>query len=472
MSRDDRRVILLRALDNFRPGRQPLMARPSYARELVTASTFPLAPAILESGVIGVLAKKAFHVSEFELATLMAAPMFANLTSFMWASLARGRHKVPFIAGFQTLVLTMLIVISFLPTVAPGPTLLVVSVIFTRCALAGVVTLRSTVWRQNYPQAYRAQITGRFTILASLIMAIGPLVGFYLQDLSPESFRWLYRAIALVAGVGVVSFARIRLRGERALLDYERQPTVKPQPHGEPGHVYAFEPDGAEFRRHTVWSILREDHDYRWYMIWQFVGGMANLLGNFAFIRIVIQLTERMTYEYAVSILLTTTIPMAVAVMTIPIWARYLDSIHIARFRTRQSMFWIAAQLGTWLAAATGVLGLLALPRIIDGASRGGGILAWNLGHNDFADRHMVPLYMGIHVTLTGVRGFLAPYLAVTFLYGWTPQAIPGLTLPAFQGIGYHVFLFTTALAVIAWLGFRRLRRTVESSPNPPGYGA
>ena len=448
------------------------MARPSYRHELVTASTFPLAVAVLESGVIGVLAKKTFHVSELELATIMAAPIFANLPSFLWAMLARGRRKVPFIAGLQASVLLLLLAISLMPTAGPGPVMLVLTVILSRCFLTGVVTLRSTIWRQNYPQNLRGQITGRFTFMASLIIATGPLVGFFLQDLSPDSFRWVYRAVALVAAIGVLSFSRIRLRGERHLLDYEQQPSAKPQPHGEPGRVYAFEPDGSERTRHTVWTILREDHDYRWYMIWQFVGGMANMIGNFALIRLVIQLTEGIRYEYLISILLTTTIPMIVAVTTVPVWARYLDRVHITRFRTRQGFFWIAAQAGIWLAAFSGVLGLLALPQAINGASRGGGMLAWNLGHNDFADRRMVPLYMGIHVTLTGVRGFLAPYLAVVLLYGWDKDVLKILDVPAFEGIGIHVFIVTTVLAVIAAVGFWSLKRRVEQAANQTGASA
>ncbi len=455
---------------NFLTSRQPLMARQSYKHELLTASTFPLAPAILEAGVIGVLAKKTFNVNELELATIMAAPIFANLTSFMWAMLARGRQKVPFISTLQALVLLMLLVISFLPTVGPGPIMLVICVIIARCILAGMVTLRSVVWRQNYPQASRAQITGRFTILASLIMAAGPLIGFFIQDLAPESFRWVYRVIALVAAIGVFSYSRIRLRGEKHLIEYELQPTAKPQPHGDPGHIYAFEPDGRTAKRHTVWTILREDHNYRWYMVWMFFGGMANMLGNFAFIRIIIELTDGKTYEYAISILVTTTIPMTMAMLAVPYWARYLDRVHISRFRTRQGFFWITIQLGTWLAGLTGSIVLLALPRFIEGTSRGGGMLAWNLGHNDFADRRMVPLYMGIHVTLTGVRGFIAPYMAMVLLYGWKSDAIPGLTLPTFNGIGIHVFLVTTALAIIATIGFWRLMHTVGDASKDADF--
>ncbi len=446
-------------IDSFRVRNQPWMARQSYAHELVTASTFPITIAMVESGVIGVLAKKTFHVSELELATIMAAPIFANLTSFLWAMLARGRHKVPLISMLQATILLLLGVISILPTTHYGPALLVAVVILTRCALAGIVTLRSTIWRMNYPKPLRAQITSRFTILASLIIAFGPLAGFFIQDISPDSFRILYRVSALIGLVGVISFSRIRIRGEKQLLQFELRPASTPPPQGLSDKLERFAPDD----RHTVWTVLRQDHHYRWYMIWQFFGGMANLIGNFALIRLVIELTAGLEYEYGISILITTTIPLIVAMLTISAWARYLDRVHIARFRTRQGLFWIAAQAGNWVAAVSGLVGLFAVPRMVDGISRGGGMLAWNLGHNDFADRHMVALYMGIHVTLTGVRGILAPYLAIVMLYGWHSDAIPGLTLPPFDGIGPHVFLVTTALALFAEMGFIRLSRDIQA---------
>jgi hypothetical protein len=43
------------------------------------------------------------------------------------------------------------------------------------------------------------------------------------------------------------------------------------------------------------------------------------------------------------------------------------------------------------------------------GLAMAGANLGWNLGHNDFAPLGRVQHYMGVHVTLTGVRGLLAP---------------------------------------------------------------
>jgi hypothetical protein len=57
-------------------------------------------------------------------------------------------------------------------------------------------------------------------------------------------------------------------------------------------------------------------------------------------------------------------------------------------------------------------------------------------------------------------------------LYGWKIDAVPGLTLPPFAGIGPHVFLFTTALAMIAEAGFIRLSRDIKRKQAKKSKGA
>lgn len=448
-----------RLLENFHPRQVPWITRASYRQELVNAMTFPVAVAMVEGGVIGVLAKKAFAVNDAVFATLMAAPMFANLTSFLWARLARGRRKVPFINGLQVMVLICVAAFALLPTAGAGPVLLTGLIVLVRCLLAGIVTLRSTVWRLNYPRNARARITAKFTIINSLIMAVGPLLGARLLDASAQSFRIIYPLCALIAMGGVISFSRIRLRGERELLRFERGPDATPQPHGTPAPIYEYDPTA---QRHNLFSVLRQDHQFRQYMLWQFVAGSANMMSEVVLVYIVAELTAGMANEYQVSIALTTTIPMLLAMATLPTWARYLDRVHINQFRARQGWMWIVDQMGNWIGAATGMLPVIGGARVMQGIVRGGGMLAWNLGHNDFADRRMVALYMGIHVTLTGVRGAIAPYLAITLYRGWNDGALSwlGLHVPGFGGMGYHVFLVTATMAAMSEIGFRAMCRS------------
>ncbi|QDU35357.1 Major Facilitator Superfamily protein [Poriferisphaera corsica] len=430
------------------PSAQPYMSRQSYRHELVTVMLLPLAISLVEGSVITVLAKRVFDVGPFAFATMMAAPMFANLTSFMWASAAKGKRKVRFIAGLQGLLLLCLVGIAFLPISAGGAFALVGLTVLSRCCLAGVATLRSTVWRQNYPRRSRARITSKLVLITSLVLALGPLPVYYLLDGNPMRFRWLFVGVAVIGGLGVLSYSRIRLRTERQLLAQERRGRD--------------EDDADGLQRTGFVSVLRNDRFFRHYMTWQFCAGVGNMVGETAIIALIIKWTVvQPTY---VPILLNATVPMLMATLTLPMWAKYMDRVHITTFRTRHAFTWILAQFGYWVvgvmvAMGSGMWWLVVLPRIMQGLARSGGLLAWNLGHNDFADKRLVTTYMGIHVTLTGVRGFFASYLAILLLEGWNDLPWVSGLLPKFDGIHHHVFLITTGLCIAAQAGFYSLHR-------------
>ena len=427
---------------------QPYMSRQSYRHELVTVALFPLGIALVEGSVITVLAKRVFDVGPMAFATMMAAPMFANLTSFFWTRLAKGKPKVRMIASLQSMLLLCLIGIAFLPTNDLGKLLLVSLVVLSRCCLAGIATLRSTVWRQNYPRRSRARITSKLVLLTSLGLAFGPLIVYYLMRSNDMLFRPLYIAVALIASVGVFAYSRIRLRTEKQLLNHER------------GITQSESADDPDLPKATFVSVLRNDKFFRQYMIWQFFAGVGNMIGETAIIALIISWTAK---EHAfVPVLFNATIPMAFAMLTLPMWAKYMDKVHITKFRTRHAFTWVAAQLGYWIVGCIGMWQLAAIPRMIQGLARSGGTLAWNLGHNDFADRRLVTIYMGIHVTLTGVRGFFCSYLAMLLINGWSDISFLPTWFPKFEGINHHVFLITTAFCITAQLGFFSLHRMFE----------
>ncbi len=450
-------------LRSFHPAAQPLMTRQSYRYELTTAALFPVAVGMIEATVVGVLARKSFDVSPLLFAVIMAAPMFANVTSFIWARLARGRSKVRCIVGLQLGTLATLAGFALLPTTPLGAQLLTLLVIVGRCLLAGIITLRSTVWRMNYPRHLRGQLTGRLTIVSSIVMAVVPLLGYALLDRDPMAFRYVYPLSMCLAALGATSFGRIRLRGERQLLRYEVQPDAQPQPHGSPATIYEYDPQQP---RATVWTVWRTDHLFRRYMWLQMLLGGSNMAASTVIVYIISDLTEARPNGYVISIALTTTIPLLLATATMPRWARHLDQVNIARFRVLHCVSFLLDQLLCWLGAVSGWLSVLTVGRLAQGVARGGAALAWHLGHNDFAARHMVALYMGIHVTLTGIRGAIAPFLGMLLYAGWSEFTIPltPWTVPAWAGMGGHVFLVNMLATVISMLGFLHLARRMEVS--------
>lgn len=441
-----------RAVQSFFPSRQPWGTQKAYRQELICSGTMPVAVAMLEGGVVAVMAKTVFEANNLAFATIWAAPMFANLTSLFWTRAARGRRKPAFVAALMGGLLGLVALVALLPLNAWGGAGLVAIVVAGRCLMAGIVTVRSAVWRMNYPRAVRAKVTGKFVLIAAALLGSVPLGVGLLLDQQAWAFRLLYPAAALVGVVGAVAFARIRVRQERQLLKGERRP-----------HDDAGTPRRADGRRHGFVSVLREDHNFRAYMTWQFFAGTSNMMGWAAFGLFVLNALEDHPHENLLGMTLNTSLPLAVATLTVPWWSRLLDRTHIATYRIGHGLTWVVGQSLCFVAALGGELWLFFGAMVLKGLMQGGGMIAWNLGHNDFADKRLAVLYMGIHQTLTGVRGVFAPYLGVALLSGWEGFSWWGGDVPPWEGIGGQVFIITTALAVVAWLGFWSLSQRLRA---------
>ena len=171
---------------------------------------------------------------------------------------------------------------------------------------------------------------------------------------------------------------------------------------------------------------------------------------------LVFLVTRELQASYTMSIMITMVIPFAVSLVALPLWALYLDRVHVAQFRARQSILWVLAQALTLVGASLGSFTWLMIGRFIMGVARGGGTLAWQLGHNDFAKPDQLSAYMGIHVTLTGVRGAIAPFLGMALYSG-----IPSLS---WDGIGSNIFLVAAVVSGCAGIGFYRLFTTLRKA--------
>lgn len=410
----------------------------SFNSEKAAEVALPAALVLLEGGVVGVIAAKIYQVSPFVLALVSAAPMFANLSSFFWSRLAAGRSKVATACLLQALIIGCVIAVALVPSGEFGAAVLVSAMIASRVLLAGVVTLRSVIWSLNYARHQRARATSQLQMINAVMTvvissAIGPLLDAY-----PQSLGWIYWGGALVGCLGLLLFAQVRVIGEARQRVRER----------------------AERRSPTAalgfLQILKEDRLFRWYQLNMFGAGFSNMLIEAPLIFIV---TRQMEASYTVSMLITMVIPFAVSLVSMPVWAAYLDRVHVAQFRSRQSVLWIIAQLLTMVGAMLESLTWLVIARTIMGVARGGGTLAWQLGHNDFARQDQLAAYMGLHVTLTGLRGATAPFLGILLYAGWSSNPVFG---GSWSGIGSWVFGAAAIFSAMAGWGFNALYREMK----------
>jgi len=413
-------------------------------REISANATMAVALGALEGGVVGVVVKNQFDgVAEpvwvnLAVALVAGAPAFANVVSLSISGLAEGRDKTAWVSVLMALTAIFLILMALAPVTAAGLVLITLSTIIARLAWAGVITLRAAIWRANFPRHVRAQITGRITVIYSLIIAMTAAVIGLVMSWWPDAWRLMFPVAGVLGLIAARRYQRIRIRLGGRL----RRSEIHQRQHRK----------GGQFR--AAFGILAADRWYRRYMLTMFAFGSGNLM---VIALLVIILNEQFGFARVEQMLITTSLPLiGVAVFT-PIWARRLDAAHILDYRARQAWSFVLAVGLFAVATIAGQSWLFWVGALALGAAFAGGKLGWNLGHNDFASDDQSTLYMGIHVTLTGIRGLIAPLAGVLVYQYLESQG---------DGLGRWVLLFPFSLTLggaITFVLLARLRRREQS---------
>jgi len=422
------------------------MSRQNYRLEFTAAFFMPFLLIVFEGSVISVLVRIAFegHVDpkllNFITGAVAVVPALSNLLSFVWVRLSHGVNKVRFVTTLHAVMAALGLGVALVPLNDAGLIILALLVLFGRVCWSGVTTLRSTIWKQNYPDGSRAKITGPFAMI-TVFMIAGLSSGMgWLMTLDDRAFRVLI-PIGLVLGmVGRHFWTRIRVRTEPALLKAEKATEAR---------------SGPSFNPIRMINVLADDRAYASFMLCQFLLGMGNIL---AMTLLAVLLREVFDAGYFLGLLVSTVITFAVMPFAIPLWAKLFDKVHIVKFRAIHSWVFVVGLTVLLIAVQTETVWLLFVFSALKGVAFGGGVLGWTLGHLDFAPPEKVNQYMGVHVTLTGVRGLLAATLGVQ-VYEWLGGA---------EGGGGPAVGICLALTTIGAIGFVIMSRGMDKPRHDP----
>ncbi len=108
-------------------------------------------------------------------------------------------------------------------------------------------------------------------------------------------------------------------------------------------------------------------------------------------------------------VLVTSAVPLVLIPFTMPLWARLFDRGNVLCFQAWNSAAFALALLAFGSAAVAGRPEWLWIGAVLLGIAYAGGSVGWHLGTHHFAPRGRTLQYMGLHVSLSGVRGLLAP---------------------------------------------------------------
>lgn len=391
---------------------------------------------LVEGATAAILVKRGFADSvplerlNLAVAFVSGSPALANMTSFLWANLAHGRERVRLLVALIALFALTVGALGFLPEASRGLAMAVCAVLAARVIWSGVLTVRAAVWSANYPRGTLARLTGRIVILTSLGMAgTAALAGFVLET-SPDRARRLYIAAA-IAGLAAAWLARrVRVRQSFRLRRAELSESGSTQ----------------VFSLRILREILASDPSYRRFMTCMALYGAGNLM---IWGQLVIIFTDQLQLSAGTQVAILTIVPLLCMPVFTPLWARMFDAGHVIEFRARQCWVTVAGMLVVIFAVYSGQQWLLWCAALLFGISSAGANLGWNLGHNDFASLGKVQQYMGVNVTLTGMRGLIAPpagAIAYTLLERRAP------------GAGRLALLLPLALSLAGAIGFNRMK--------------
>jgi hypothetical protein len=414
------------------------VAGAQYPKELANWALVSVGIGAVEGAVAAALVRARFAdaasplVVDLAMALVAGAPAYANVASFLFAAHQLGRDKIQWTVRWQALALCAVLGLALVPGGWPGLLATVLLVITARVAWVGVITLRAVVWRRNFPDAARARLASRLSALNAILMAAsGALLGWLLGH-APGAMPWFFVSVAAIGLFGAWRYRRLRLRGHGSLRGREQQARLDRD----------LRPSLSTFRR-----VLAEDPVYRQYMQSMFLFGTGNLMLPAP---LLIVLSERLMLSPFQQVLLVGTLPLIMLPLAIGAWARYYDRVHIIEFRSVHSWSFVSASAAFVIGCAGGGIPFLVLGSLLLGVGLAGGQLGWNLGHNDFSKPEQAALYMGVHVTLTGMRGLAAPLIGVS-LYRGSEWLWPGH--------GHWSLLLAVALNASGALSFLRLRR-------------
>jgi hypothetical protein len=180
---------------------------------------------------------------------------------------------------------------------------------------------------------------------------------------------------------------------------------------------------GARFDLAGVRQLLTSDTRFRRYMLAMSVFGAGHLMLTPL---LVICIDDVLQAPELVQVAITAALPVIVMPLAIQPWARFLDRHHVIEYRSVHAWVAVSGVILLCIAVLARLPWLLWPGALLMGISQAAGSLGWSLGHNDFAPRGEETRYMALHVTLTGLRGLLAPPMAI-FAYHGLRRALPGL---------------------------------------------
>ena len=355
------------------------------------------------------IARAELHASDFAIGVMNAAPFVGNLLAPVWARQMEGKAKMPFVQVSWITGRSLLLLMPLAAT-AWGFVGIIALLLFISTISSPAYT---SLMKDIYPDRARGQLMSYVRIIVQALTFFSTLITGRLMDRG-VGFGPLF-AVAGVAGI----LAAVCFRNVRPLAS-----TAAPSPE-PPKPLYNFFLD--------MLDILKENQSYRWFALSVTLYGFGNLMAWPLYQLYQVEHLHIRSTQIANLTNVTSLCAMAGSLF----WGRFIDR-HGAAQTVFRAILLISTISVVYFFAHS--VTLLYAASFLAGFGMAGIELSYTASILNYAEHGKAARYQALHSLLLGIRGVLAPLVA-----------LPLLRLVGYQGVFVVTFLFMLLGAYLQW---------------------
>lgn len=346
-----------------------------------------------------IIARKALHAQDWQLMLMTMIWPISNFFSIWWGRVFETScHKSRYflLAG----VVGRLTMVYAIWLTTMNEYLVLLGLLFSANSL--LIPAQNSIFQRNINDQRRAKVYGYTISLGMMISVPVTLLAGRLLDVQESSFRWILLGTGLCGFVSCAILAAIRIQ----------EPLVKPECERISWRKSALEPI-----RRTL-QLLRENKQFAAFERSFSIYGMGFIMMQPI---IPIYMVDKLQLSYTSNFLAKGILSQMGLLLLSPVIGKLHDSMHPFRFISRAfallmvfpALFVVST---LWAGESVVPVVIVFIAYTIFGIAMAAVNISWNMSSIFFAGKEDASMYQSVHVTLTGVRGLVAPVLGYVLL--------------------------------------------------------
>lgn len=382
-----------------------------------------------------IIARKALHAQDWQLMLITMIWPISNFFSIWWGRFfERSRHKSRYFLFAGIIGRLSLVYALWLTTM--NEYIVLLALLFASNSL--IIPAQNSIYQRNIGPTRRARVFGFTISLSMLVSVVVTFIAGRLLDIHEQSFHWILMGTGVCGFISAAILANIPIQSsirERIPNDLNWKQTL-------------LEPITGTFK------LLKENKPFAAFERSFSIYGMGYIMMQPI---IPIYLVDKLHLSYTSNFMAKGILSQLGMLLLSPMIGKLHDKMHPFRFIAISfgllmvfPILFVTSSL--WQGEAFMPVLIVFLAYLIFGIAMTGVNIAWNMSSIFFAGEQDASIYQSVHVTMTGIRGLIAPVLGFALL------KLINITAVFVVAAGFFAWA-----ALISYSDFRKVRRKLSA---------